>query len=116
MDLFREKHIPQTVWAIPKGEKGLFFLIYHNEFIKKANIQPTLVNYSKSFAYDKRRMYNILREFFISEKAHIAVSIRVITRDIPVINKAISSRRASYLCLKQQHFDKKYSVQRVIKC
>lgn len=53
----------------------------------------------------KRGMYNILWKFFISEKARIAVSVRIITLDIPMIIKAVSSRRVSNLHLKQKHFD-----------
>lgn len=56
-------------------------------------------------------MYNILRKFFISEKAHFAVSIHIITHDIPIINKAVLVQTGvSNVCLNQKHFDKKYSV------
>lgn len=68
------------------------FLFTAMSSIKKADIQPTLVNYSKSFAQDKRRIfprYNILRKIFVSVKTHIAVNIYIITHNVPIISETI---------------------------
>lgn len=83
----------------------ILFLFPIMTSIKNANIQSTLVKYSKSFADNKRRRYNILRKF-LKKNSH-CIRIHIITHDIPMIDKAVSSRTASNLCHQQKHSDKK---------